>query len=92
MAPIHNYHDIANHANAHRSELLRQSEQARLAAEVASSNTNPFYAPALARVGTLLVNIGSELQTRYGEVYREVSEMPEAVAEVITESQAQLAR
>lgn len=54
----------------HREDMLRQAEQSRLAAELAQPGT-PFYAPALASLGKVLISAGTNLKNRYGELHQQ---------------------
>jgi|GEM_PF-1233466 len=77
-----NPNEFSAHATARRQDLLRAADEARLAQEAAQSNdSHPFYAATLARVGTLLVGVGSDLQNRYGEVCREIGDMPATISD-----------
>jgi hypothetical protein len=65
---------IEAHTKTRQQDLTRESEMARLA-EAAQGNheRQPFYAPALAKMGAMMVEIGSYLQERYGEIYEDVA-------------------
>lgn len=71
--------DFLNHKLTHirQSELLQEAQQHRLALQAlgddAESNAEsvdqqPFFAPALARLGEVMVNVGTHLQTHYGKL------------------------
>lgn len=64
---------IEAHARTQQHDLRRQAQQAQLAAEAAPARVpQPFYAPALAAIGGSLINLGRELECRYGDVCKEV--------------------
>ncbi len=46
----------------HREELIRNAENGR----IADVHTGHFYGPAMNQMGKMLVNLGTELQERYG--------------------------
>lgn len=54
---------------ADRAELQRQAEQAQLSKDI--RKTQPIYAPLLAKVGDVMVEAGSNLRDRYGELVEE---------------------
>ncbi len=61
-------------------EQLKEVEQYRLAKEAQKANNKsgtPIYGPALAQIGDKLVELGHNLQERYGEL----KDMPLSVAE-----------
>jgi hypothetical protein len=68
MNPL-NYWEITNQAEQHRHKMLNQAEQWRLAQEANhGGKSQPIYGPTLAQAGAILVEIGKQLQERYGQV------------------------
>lgn len=81
---------IEAHTKTRQQDLTRESEMARLA-EAAQGNheRQPFYAPALAKMGAMMVEMGSHLQERYGEICEDVAEVRAGVrAELSAEASA----
>ena len=58
---------------AHQADLQRAAAQH---AHTDDDTHHPFYAPALAKVGDLMVALGSDLQARYGELIDEAHQPP----------------
>jgi hypothetical protein len=56
----------------HQEEQMQQAEASRLAAN--ALKRTPFYAPALAQLGSTLVALGNELQAHYGELCSEMEQ------------------
>jgi len=71
--------DMRQLAQAHEADLRRAVQDAR-ALQTAPANSSPFYAPALARLGEVLVEVGSGLQERYGRLLED-SPSPEATSQ-----------
>lgn len=64
-----------------REEMLRQAQMDHAAAEVQHGDhpkTTPFYATSLALLGEVMIEVGSRLQDRYGELVEEVQQASEA--------------
>ncbi|MDX1992667.1 MAG: hypothetical protein SF029_09765 [bacterium] len=65
---------IEAHTRTRQQDLTRESEMARLAESAQGSHDRqPFYAPALAKMGAMMVEMGSHLQERYGEICEDVA-------------------
>jgi hypothetical protein len=69
------YYQTDAQVKDHQDMLAREAAQWRLAQETAESN-KPVYGPALAQAGKLLVEIGSQLQGRYGKAVEAVDLYP----------------
>jgi hypothetical protein len=63
---------------ARREEIQRDIERAaqRAAARLAHEDTYPLHAQALARVGKVMVDVGSKLQARYGTLIEDANHTP----------------
>ncbi len=60
-----------------REELLQHSDHNRLVKEALQAGEDqPFYAPKLAQVGDMLIEIGSYLKNHYGETQADVALLP----------------
>lgn len=59
---------------AHQADLERAAAQQ--AVHTDTDLHHPFYAPALAKVGDLMVALGSDLQARYGDLLDETHQSP----------------
>lgn len=67
--------------NAQRQrEMIKEADAQRLAAEIRTAkiekadNTAPVYAPLLASAGRKMVEIGGQLQARYGKAVEAVNQ------------------
>ncbi|NWF67994.1 MAG: hypothetical protein HXY40_02795 [Chloroflexi bacterium] len=62
------FNNYQNHTlvQLQQQDTLRSAAQQHLAAQAESLKPTPFYGPALAQLGSTLVNLGHELQERYG--------------------------
>ena len=67
-----NLSELENLQRSRREDMLRTAQREQLAREAAPEKTPPFYAASLAKVGDLLVAVGTDLQHRYGELVEEV--------------------
>ncbi|MFN8376060.1 MAG: hypothetical protein U0694_24695 [Anaerolineae bacterium] len=66
---LNNYQNEALN-RIHQQEQEQQADHSRLAAE--APRPAPFYAPALAQLGSSLITLGNDLQERYGELREEM--------------------
>ncbi len=56
------------YAHQRQQDALRDAEQYRLAGEVGNpADHQPFYAPLLTSIGHRLIDLGENLQARYGQ-------------------------
>lgn len=70
-----NYHHHANYVSTRQQQLRAEAEHNRLVQEAQPHDETittddprtPIYAPLLARAGETLVELGQQLQQRYGE-------------------------
>jgi hypothetical protein len=73
-----NYYNDLN-VRAHREKLETEAAAQRLAnlaRSEAADDSSPVYGPALARLGAALVEMGTQLQTRYGDMLEQLAEPP----------------
>jgi hypothetical protein len=66
---------------ARREDIQRDIERAaqRAAARLTQQEAHPLHAQALARVGKVMVEVGSKLQARYGTFIEDANHTPASV-------------
>lgn len=75
---------------ARRHDLQREADNHALASQVSTDGEAPFYAPVLARLGNLMVGVGSDLQARYGTWMEEAQHIQSGQQSASQPSQATL--
>lgn len=61
------HYQNTTYSNQRQHNAMQEAEQARLAAEAAAADPKPFYAPVLNSIGHTLIEMGKNLEARYGE-------------------------